>query len=159
MNLVIIWNCARRDHPSRALLVAGARMVMKLCCAPGCDEIAIGNGPHCDEHAAEALARLNARRAKAKLGEVAQAGARFRTSKRWRCESERFLERHKFCADCAELGADVLASEVDHIVPHRGDARLMWDRENWQSLCKPCHSRKTAREVFRPATGGDPDRG
>ena len=32
---------------------------------------------------------------------------------------------------------------VDHIVPHRGDARLFWDEDNWQPLCKSCHDRKT----------------
>jgi 5-methylcytosine-specific restriction protein A len=35
---------------------------------------------------------------------------------------------------------------VDHVVPHRGDAILFWDRANWQSMCKPCHDTKTTRE-------------
>ena len=39
---------------------------------------------------------------------------------------------------------------VDHIVPHRGDSNLFWDRNNWQPLCKPCHDRKTGREDSRP---------
>jgi 5-methylcytosine-specific restriction protein A len=43
-------------------------------------------------------------------------------------------------------GELVAASVVDHIVPHRGDERLMWSESNWQSLCKPCHDAKTARE-------------
>lgn len=38
------------------------------------------------------------------------------------------------------------ATEVDHIIPHRGDQQLFWDTNNWQGLCKPCHSRKTAQE-------------
>lgn len=109
--------------------------------------------PHCDEHAAEAKARADARRAKAKLGAAAQAGAAFYSTPRWRTESKAFLRRHPFCVECASLGLDVLAQEVDHKVPHRGDARLMWDRSNWQSLCKPCHSRKTAREVFGHRAG------
>ncbi|WP_338100978.1 hypothetical protein [Roseovarius nubinhibens] len=32
--------------------------------------------------------------------------------------------------------------------PHRGDRAKFFDRTNWQALCKPCHSRKTAREVW-----------
>jgi 5-methylcytosine-specific restriction protein A len=40
----------------------------------------------------------------------------------------------------------VLATVVDHIVPHRGDQRLFWDEANWAALCKPCHDAKTARE-------------
>jgi 5-methylcytosine-specific restriction protein A len=35
---------------------------------------------------------------------------------------------------------------VDHIVPHRGDERLAFDRDNLQGLCKSCHDRKTATE-------------
>lgn len=39
-----------------------------------------------------------------------------------------------------------LAQHVDHIIPHRGDLRLFWDRTNWQGLCVGCHNRKTAQE-------------
>ena len=39
-----------------------------------------------------------------------------------------------------------MAREVDHIEPHKGDDTLFWDQDNWQPLCKPCHSRKTATE-------------
>lgn len=125
-------------------------MLMKLCCAPGCDEIALPGASRCDEHAAEAEARIQDRRAKAKLGEKAKVGAAFYASARWVRERKVFLRKHPFCADCAELGADVLATEVDHVQRHCGDAALMWDRSNWQALCKRCHSRKTAREVFVP---------
>lgn len=24
--------------------------------------------------------------------------------------------------------------------------KLFWDKSNWMALCKPCHSRKTAKE-------------
>ena len=37
----------------------------------------------------------------------------------------------------------VLATVVDHIIPHRGDQRLFWDQTNWESLCKECHDKKT----------------
>jgi 5-methylcytosine-specific restriction protein A len=33
---------------------------------------------------------------------------------------------------------------VDHIVPHRGDLTVFWDRSRWQALCASCHGRKTA---------------
>lgn len=38
------------------------------------------------------------------------------------------------------------ATVVDHIIPHKGDQYLFWDRSNWQPLCKLCHDRKTATE-------------
>jgi 5-methylcytosine-specific restriction protein A len=36
---------------------------------------------------------------------------------------------------------------VDHIIPHKGDKKLFWSRDNWQSLCLSCHNRKSATET------------
>jgi hypothetical protein len=53
-----------------------------------------------------------------------------------------------------------IANVVDHIIPHRGDMELFWDESNWQSMCEPCHNRKTASEdgafgnPSRPMIGG-----
>ena len=27
---------------------------------------------------------------------------------------------------------------LDHIVPHKGDMKVFWDRANWQGLCDRC---------------------
>jgi 5-methylcytosine-specific restriction endonuclease McrA len=40
---------------------------------------------------------------------------------------------------CQAEGELTPASVVDHIKPHRGDQKLFWDSENWQSLCKLHH--------------------
>lgn len=56
------------------------------------------------------------------------------------------LINEPFCRECARRGERVRATEVDHIVPHRGDMALFTDRRNLQSLCKSCHSRKTLAE-------------
>lgn len=61
--------------------------------------------------------------------------------RRWRNMRDAFIATHPLCAVC-----DRVATEVDHIVPHRGNAALMWDWDNLQSLCKPHHSAKTAAE-------------
>lgn len=53
---------------------------------------------------------------------------------------------HCFCVECAKAGVQTVATEVDHVIPHRGDQQLFWDHENHQPLCKPCHSRKTTTE-------------
>lgn len=56
-----------------------------------------------------------------------------------------YLARHPFCVHCLNRDEHVPATEVDHIIPiNQGVARL--DQKNLQSLCKPCHSCKTARE-------------
>ena len=35
---------------------------------------------------------------------------------------------------------------LDHIIPHRGDQKLFWDRSNWQPLCEHHHNVKTMTE-------------
>ena len=51
-----------------------------------------------------------------------------------------------FCVKCYEEGHITMATVVDHIIPHRGDQKLFWDRGNWQSLCEHHHNVKTMTE-------------
>lgn len=51
-----------------------------------------------------------------------------------------YLARHPYCVMCEAEGKQVLASVVDHIIPHRGDNELFWDSSNWAALCVPHHS-------------------
>ena len=62
---------------------------------------------------------------------------------RWRKRRKLFLEAHPLCSECQRAGRLTPAIVVDHIIPHRGDQRLMWDEDNWQPLCKRCHDKKT----------------
>jgi 5-methylcytosine-specific restriction protein A len=48
-------------------------------------------------------------------------------------------------------GKYVKATDVDHIVPHRGNSKLFWDQGNWQPLCHKHHSIKTRREDNNPS--------
>ncbi len=65
---------------------------------------------------------------------------------KWQKASKAYLAKHPFCAECERQGLHVLATEVDHIIPHKGDKVLFWNKDNWQGLCHSCHSRKTVRE-------------
>ncbi|MBV2138562.1 MAG: HNH endonuclease [Candidatus Thiodiazotropha sp. (ex Ctena orbiculata)] len=58
---------------------------------------------------------------------------------KWQKARDAFLKKHPFCFEHAKRGKTVVATVVDHIVPHRNDMKLFWDKSNWQSLCKPCH--------------------
>ncbi len=102
----------------------------------------------CATHQAEADLKRNAARAAAKQSAAAQAGVALYATRKWKRWAKRFLARHPMCMDCGDLGVTQPATDVDHIKPHRGDEKLFWDWNNLQGLCKPCHSRKTAREVF-----------
>ena len=64
---------------------------------------------------------------------------------RWNKLSKWYLRNNPLCVKCLSVGLTVAATEVDHIIPRQdgGDN----SRENLQSLCKSCHSRKTAKEI------------
>ena len=64
----------------------------------------------------------------------------------WQRERRKFLESNPFCVKCYEEGHITMATVVDHIVPHRGDQKLFWDRGNWQPLCEHHHNVKTMTE-------------
>ena len=57
------------------------------------------------------------------------------------------LLREPFCRNCTKQGLRTRATDVDHIVPHRGNWTLFVDPNNLQSLCHSCHSKKTASEM------------
>ena len=65
--------------------------------------------------------------------------------RRWRKARRAFLVKNPLCIECLEGGQVKEAIIVDHIIPHRGDKSLFWDKNNWQVLCKRCHDRKTAK--------------
>lgn len=75
-------------------------------------------------------------------------------SKRWARIRQRQLSKHPYC-QCPHHDGDKLPADhpefggavVDHIRPHRGDARLFWDTSNLASMTKQCHdSGKSSQE-------------
>ncbi|WP_218578363.1 hypothetical protein [Vineibacter terrae] len=92
-------------------------------------------------------------RARKAAADRRRPGARARGyDSKWQRESKAFLARpeNRHCV----CGCGRLADMVDHIIPHRGDQRLFWNRANWQPMASsPCHaSRKQSAE--RRATPG-----
>jgi 5-methylcytosine-specific restriction protein A len=59
----------------------------------------------------------------------------------WRKARLAYLAAHPYCLMCASP-----ATVVDHVIPHRGDNALFWNRLNWQPLCAPCHNRIKQRQ-------------
>lgn len=54
---------------------------------------------------------------------------------RWTKASIGYRRSHPLCVGCEAVGRVTAAEVVDHVVPHKGDSRLFWDRDNWQSAC------------------------
>lgn len=64
-----------------------------------------------------------------------------------------FLNDNPLCKYCESEGRVTAAAIVDHVIAHRGDMALFWDRTNWQSLCKPCHDIVKKREEAQSVGG------
>ena len=102
------------------------------CGHPGCPELIEPGTKFCEKH-------------KSLHPEITRPAAKRGYGSRWQKASKAFLQSHPLCAECRKQGRYTKATVVDHIVPHRGDQKLFWDRSNWQPLCKACHDRKTGR--------------
>src|SRR5262245_53777850 len=58
----------------------------------------------------------------------------------WDRTSRRYRQLHPLCERCLALGRVAAAYDVEHIIPHRGDRRLLMNHSNLQSLCERCHN-------------------
>lgn len=115
----------------------------RFCAEPGCGERVVKG--RCPAHARERdRARGTFRQRHGGLYDA-----------RWDRRRKRFLEVFPLCgmrpdgqlpvmSQCHRDGIVTAATDVDHVRPHRGDAKLFNDaRGNWQSLCGRCHRAKT----------------
>ena len=109
----------------------------KPCNHPGCGLLVRDGTARCPKHK-----KLEAKAHDTRRGSAHERGY----SVAWQRARAGFLKSHPLCKTHAESGELVVATVVDHIKPHKGDKDLFWDHANWQSLCKPCHDRKTATE-------------
>ena len=126
----------------------GSMAIMKKCSYPGCRKLVPITERFCAEHEAkdeEYRARAKGLREVKRLQNRGSASARG-YGYRWSKVREAFLREHPLCVECMKQGRITPATDVDHIIPHRGDPELMWNPDNYQALCHSCHSRKTARE-------------
>lgn len=63
--------------------------------------------------------------------------------RRWQRLRLMYLRANPFCADCAAASEVTQATEVHHRVAKRNGGEDTW--ENLESLCKSCHSKRTAK--------------
>lgn len=116
----------------------------KPCKASGCPALVPGGG-YCPAHRRKAPAARRA--AGAGDRKLSAEWHKLYSSKLWKQNRAMQLLLHPYCQECARHGIRRRATDVDHIIPHRGDLTLFNDTENLQSLCHSCHSKKTIRET------------
>lgn len=107
------------------------------CQYPGCRKYAVKGSCYCEEHRKKVSSAFDDRR---------ESSYKRGYNNKWAKARKAYLISHPLCVHCLKKGITKPATDVDHIVPHKGDMKLFWDSNNWQSLCHECHSRKTATE-------------
>ena len=105
------------------------------CLSSGCKDFASNKG-YCDKHQDKVKQRDRER------GTAHQRGY----DARWSKARDEFLAQHPLCVECRKKDYINPATVVDHIIPHKGDKELFWDKKNWQPLCETHHNIKTASE-------------
>lgn len=115
---------------------------IRPCARPGCQCTAT-HGSYCEKHWQQYQMTVSENRKKfsARKDRERRNSAERGYNSAWNKARVGYLKMHPLCVKCGEP-----ATEVDHIIPHRGDMKLFWDSSNWQSLCHRCHSRKTYSE-------------
>ena len=90
-------------------------------------------------------------------------GRAMMASRKWRGDDNgvgglrwHILKRDLFtCRICGTMHADTRMLEADHIVPHKGDAGLFWDKGNLWCVCGDCH--RTVCQRIEAQHAGYPD--
>ncbi len=54
---------------------------------------------------------------------------------RWDRAAADFRRDHPLCLGCEAVGRIEATTVTDHVVPHKGDMVLFWDRTRWQPAC------------------------
>ena len=113
---------------------------MRFCLHPGCTKRQ--REAYCEKHGRKHERQVRGSSTERGYGRV------------WRAQAKAFLQEFPLCGHrpdgqrpvmsaCHEAGRIVDAVQVDHVVPHRGDQALFWNRRNWQALCRECGARKS----------------
>jgi 5-methylcytosine-specific restriction enzyme A len=90
------------------------------------------NGRYCADHAKE-------RRRKRRAPDNRPSPSKRGYGRNWQAKRAMYLKAHPNCVECGQP-----ATEVDHIIPLAAGGTNEW--VNLNSMCKPCHSRKTVLE-------------
>jgi len=116
--------------------------IPRPCRQSGCPLLSTDDHGYCPKHAHRYKEVRRQQRGRDRRPSPSKRGY----DRHWEKARRLFLMDNPLCVRCRERGLVVAAAVVDHIDPHRGDRLKFWDRDNWQSLCKRCHDRKTASE-------------
>ena len=115
---------------------------MKPCAKIGCRELVSSPKRWCKDHE-----QPEKRRAWKDIDRVRGTATERGYDHRWAKYSRWYRSQHPLCVECERQGRVKPSEHVDHVQAVTGpDDPLFWAESNHEALCRPCHSRKTAKE-------------
>lgn len=121
-------------------------MLRRICAVAGCSRLTDGKSKYCGLHQyKEADDRLKEQQRQDKFF------SSFNTSRwhdlycsqQWITLRDKTLQQNPICQKCGVNKA----TEVHHVIPHRGDLNLFYDSNNLMALCHDCHTEETRKEI------------
>jgi 5-methylcytosine-specific restriction protein A len=103
---------------------------LRPCAEPRCPTL-IASGSRCPAHA------------RAKEHERPEY-RRLYWTQAWKDIRSEALRQQPLCVACLRVGTYTQGTEVDHVIPHKGDSALFFNINNVQVLCATHHGQKTA---------------
>jgi len=77
----------------------------------------------------------------------------FYNSAKWRLFAKNYKQLNPLCEKCLQIGKTTTTYCVDHIIEIKDGGDLTTD-DNAMSLCRSCHSKKTAKEKTKRGRAG-----
>ncbi len=77
----------------------------------------------------------------------------------WDRASKDFLAANPWCLCCRAVGKSTRSSVTDHVIPHRRNLAVFWDRTKWQPACSHCHNviKQMLEKMLDARTAGPDD--
>ena len=112
--------------------------MIKQCSFGGCNQIALTDSYRCEKHKITYTP-------KKKYDHHYHQGKNIYSSARWTKLSKQYRRHNPLCAHCEARGIFTPVYLVDHII-EIADGGEIWDIDNLEGLCVPCHNTKTGDE-------------
>ena len=76
--------------------------------------------------------------------------------RKWRARRHAYITSHPWCEDCLAQGIYEPATEVHHVIAHRGNHEI-FVRSPLMALCIPCHKHRTYKRSEKDGPGKFPE--
>ncbi len=120
------------------------RAALRPCSYPGCNEL-VEHG-RCEKHQViETKYQRDPERQRL-------------YDRKWQAVRKRQLAAQPWCEDCLEQGIYTAATDVHHVIPHRGDKEIFLSSPK-RSLCGTCHKKRKEDKAQGGALGKFPSGG